>query len=89
MEAARSSAPAVTLGPVIHNPQVVEELQALGVTPVESLDQVAPGSRVVIRAHGVGRRVLEALKDKGCEIIDATCPFVKRIHAIAQNAPAR
>ena len=77
----------MTLGPVIHNPQVVEELQALGVTPVESLDQVAPGSRVVIRAHGVGRRVLEALKDKGCEIIDATCPFVKRIHAIAQNAP--
>ena len=83
---AERSAPAVTLGPIIHNPQVVRSLQAQGVTSVQSPAQIRPGSRVVIRSHGVGRAAYEALSERGCEIVDATCPFVRRIHDMARAA---
>ncbi len=74
----------VTLGPIIHNPNVVEDLKAKGVFPVE-LDGVKEGQTVIIRSHGVGRDVYESLERKGAEVIDATCPFVARIHKIAQE----
>ena len=86
METAEKSAPAVTLGPIIHNPQVVESLEAIGVTSMNSPMQVPAGARVVIRSHGIGRAEQEALEAKGCEIIDATCPFVNRIHEMARRA---
>ena len=86
MEAAEKAAPAVTIGPIIHNPQVVKRLEGLGLRPVDDQAQVPEGSRVVIRAHGVGRNVFQALRQKGCEVIDATCPFVRRIHKIAETA---
>ena len=86
METAEKSAPAVTLGPIIHNPPVVESLEAIGVTSMNSPMQVPAGARVVIRSHGIGRAEQEALEAKGCEIIDATCPFVNRIHEMARRA---
>ena len=86
VETAERSAPAVTLGPIIHNPQVVERLSRLGVNSAGGLADIAPGSRVVIRSHGVGRAEYRALTELGCEIVDATCPFVERIHEMARAA---
>ncbi len=69
--------PIYTLGPLIHNPQVVNNLSRKGVIPVSSLDEVDKGY-VVIRSHGVPPDVLEKARLKGIKIIDATCPFVKK-----------
>ncbi len=74
----------VTLGPIIHNPNVVDDLKQKGVYPVE-LEDVRAGQTVIIRSHGVGREVYEKLEETGCEVIDATCPFVSRIHRIANE----
>ena len=86
VETAEQSAPAITLGPIIHNPQVVAALAGMGVHSVDSPDALAEGSRVVIRSHGIGRDAYRALEARGCEIIDATCPFVQRIHDMAREA---
>ena len=74
----------VTLGPIIHNQNVVDDLKARGVYPVE-LDEVSNGQTVVIRSHGVGSDVYDKLKELDAEIVDATCPFVKRIHRIVEK----
>ena len=72
----------VTLGPIIHNSDVVEDLRRKGAVPVE-LEQVREGQTVIIRSHGVGLDVYEKLERAGAQIVDATCPFVARIHSIA------
>ena len=72
----------VTLGPIIHNADVVQDLRSKGAVPVE-LDEVQKGQTVIIRSHGVGLDVYEKLKAAGARIVDATCPFVARIHKIA------
>ena len=72
----------VTLGPIIHNADVVEDLRSKGAVPVE-LDEVREGQTVIIRSHGVGLDVYEKLQARGARIVDATCPFVARIHKIA------
>ena len=71
-----------TLGPIIHNPQLVEELSGKGVRIVESPDEVSAGETLVIRSHGVGRGVYEAAQSSGTHVCDATCPFVEKIHKI-------
>ena len=86
VETAERSAPAVTLGPIIHNPQVVARLAGIGVESVDDLDSIPAGARVVIRSHGIGHEADRALKARGCEVIDATCPFVQRIHDMARAA---
>ncbi|MBR0368653.1 MAG: bifunctional 4-hydroxy-3-methylbut-2-enyl diphosphate reductase/30S ribosomal protein S1 [Clostridia bacterium] len=86
VETAERSAPAMTLGPIIHNPQVVSRLEGMGVRAIDSPEAATAASKVVIRSHGIGRAEYEALKARGCEIIDATCPFVKRIHDMARRA---
>ena len=86
VDAAAKAAPALTLGPIIHNPQMVEALRRDGVVSAGSLEEIPDGARVVIRSHGVGRSELEALKDRGCELRDATCPFVARIHEMVRAA---
>ena len=88
VETAASAAPAITLGPIIHNPQMVAELERDGVISVPDTDAVPEGARVVIRSHGVGRSEIECLQKKRCDIRDATCPFVKRIHDMAAEASA-
>ncbi len=77
---------AVTLGPIIHNPQIVEDLRSRGVYPVDSLEEVPEGYCLVIRSHGVPQRVLDKAKEKNIPTVDATCPFVKKIHDLARQA---
>ncbi len=86
VETAERSAPAMTLGPIIHNPQVVASLAGIGVKSADGPEDIPPGSKVVIRSHGIGRETYRALEARGCEIIDATCPFVQRIHDMAREA---
>jgi len=69
-----------TLGPVIHNKQVVNDLSEKGVKVINTIDEASENSNVVIRAHGVGPSVYEKMKEKNVNIHDATCPFVKKIH---------
>ena len=76
-----------TLGPIIHNPQVVRELQERGVRILERPEEAA-ADEVVIRSHGVGRAVYEAIAATGAELCDATCPFVAKIHRIVGEQPA-
>ena len=71
-----------TLGPIIHNPQVVEQLRRRGVQTVDSVAQVPAGSVLVIRSHGVPRSVYEEIRAAGIRCCDATCPFVAKIHRI-------
>ncbi|MBR7092992.1 MAG: bifunctional 4-hydroxy-3-methylbut-2-enyl diphosphate reductase/30S ribosomal protein S1 [Clostridia bacterium] len=71
-----------TLGPIIHNPQAVAQLQSRGVRIVQSADEVPPGAVLVIRSHGVPRTVYEQIQAKQVEMCDATCPFVDKIHRI-------
>ncbi len=78
----------VTLGPIIHNHHVVRRFRELGVEVIETPEEAKPGDTVIIRSHGVPRRVYEALQARGVEVIDATCPFVKRIHGIVEKADA-
>lgn len=79
----------VTLGPIIHNRHVVERFAAMGVRTVDTPGEIEPGCTVVLRSHGVPRAVQEELEGRGLEIVDATCPFVKRIHRIVAEAEAR
>ena len=71
-----------TLGPIIHNTEMVEELKAKGCRPIEKIDELADGEILVIRSHGVPRSVIDELEQRGVEYRDATCPFVKKIHRI-------
>lgn len=82
VEAAYSSTgkQTVTLGPLIHNRHVVEDLSAAGIRCAKSLEEILPSDTVVIRSHGEPPAVYEALLKNGNDVIDATCPFVKRIH---------
>ncbi|MCL2503147.1 MAG: 4-hydroxy-3-methylbut-2-enyl diphosphate reductase [Coriobacteriia bacterium] len=82
-EAAANSAPVHTLGPLIHNPQAVEELHARGVEVAASLADVAGGA-LVIRSHGVAPTILADARAKGLDVIDATCPHVSKAHEAAE-----
>ncbi len=73
-----------TLGPIIHNPQVIEDLERSGVHSYERVEDVPPGTTVVIRAHGVTRQVLAALEEANLTYVDATCPYVMKIHRIVE-----
>ncbi|HPU58410.1 MAG TPA: 4-hydroxy-3-methylbut-2-enyl diphosphate reductase, partial [Candidatus Avimonas sp.] len=71
-----------TLGPIIHNPQVVERLKNRGVKIIDSPEQAPEGSVVVIRSHGVPRDVYQQMEGLNVRFCDATCPFVAKIHKI-------
>ncbi|MCR4650723.1 MAG: 4-hydroxy-3-methylbut-2-enyl diphosphate reductase [Lachnospiraceae bacterium] len=79
-----------TLGPLIHNEEVVRDLEkkGVGIISMEELDEKSDGI-VIIRSHGVAREVYELLDKKGYEVIDATCPFVLRIHKTVDEATAK
>ena len=88
-EMADSGRPFVMLGPVIHNEAVIRDLESKGVRCVDRVEDVPPGSGVIIRSHGEGKDVYDALAARGCEIADATCVRVKKIHQIVADASAR
>jgi 4-hydroxy-3-methylbut-2-enyl diphosphate reductase len=67
----------ITLGPIIHNPRVMEDYAEQGVLCLEDPDAIRPGDHVLIRAHGISREVEERLLDSGAVVLDATCPRVK------------
>ena len=85
-QAAAEGKQVVTLGPIIHNRHVVNKFKELGVGVIDAPQDAKAGQTVIIRSHGVSRAVYEALEQQGVEIIDATCPFVKRIHTIVSRA---
>ncbi len=85
--------PIYTFGPIIHNEEVVRDLQERGVEVLSSLTDAealsaADRGTVIIRSHGVERAVCERLKKLGFEVVDATCPFVKRIHTTVERESA-
>ena len=74
-----------TLGPIIHNPQLVEELGEKGTRIVNSPDEVNKGETLVIRSHGVPESTFKYADSLGVEVVDATCPFVSKIHKIVNE----
>ena len=74
------------LGPLIHNEDVVARLEGMGLAVISSPDEANAGERVIIRSHGASRAVIEGLRSGGVEVVDATCPFVARIHKIVSAA---
>ena len=74
-----------TLGPIIHNPQVVDDLKRKGVRIVSSPEEAEPGEVLVIRSHGVPEAVYRELEARGIPYEDATCPFVAKIHHIVSE----
>lgn len=74
-----------TLGPIIHNQDVVNDMEKKGARIISSVDELLPDETVVIRSHGVGREVYEQIRLKGNRMLDATCPFVSKIHRIVDE----
>ncbi len=85
-QAAAAGKQVLTLGPIIHNRHAVDRFAQMGVRVIQKPEEAQPGDMVIIRSHGVTKAVYEALQQRGVEIVDATCPFVKRIHGIVSNA---
>ena len=86
----QAEGPIYTYGPIVHNEIVVQELEEKGVKVLNSEEELKSltSGTVIIRAHGVGEKVYELLKQQGVNLVDATCPFVKKIHRIAQKEEA-
>ena len=82
--------PIYTYGPILNNAHVVSSFEKKGVKVINSLEELKdlPKGRIIIRAHGIPKATYEILKASGFEIIDATCPFVKRIHKIVEKQSA-
>ncbi len=85
-QAAAAGKQVCTLGPIIHNRHAVDHFEKMGVRVIQTPREARPGDTVIIRSHGVTRAVYEQLEAMDLEIIDATCPFVKRIHGIVSKA---
>nr|WP_314610502.1 4-hydroxy-3-methylbut-2-enyl diphosphate reductase [uncultured Lachnoanaerobaculum sp.] len=82
-EAKKENEIVYTLGPIIHNEEVVKDMKKRGVEAVKMEDLASlPKGTVIIRSHGVSRDVYNFVKNSGHRVVDATCPFVKKIHAI-------
>jgi len=77
-----------TLGPIIHNKSMVDYLERLGIKSVEKIEDINEDrATVVIRTHGIGPGIYEKIKNSGKNIavVDATCPYVKKIHNLVMN----
>ena len=77
-----------TLGPLIHSPQVVQDLERRGAVTCDTVEDVPDGYEVVIRSHGVPQNIYDKIRTRGLAYHDATCPFVAKIHKIAAEAGA-
>ncbi len=80
----KARGPVYTFGPIIHNEEVVRDLEEKGVKVLETVEELKKlkEGTVIIRSHGVGRYVYDLLDREGITVVDATCPFVKKIHRI-------
>ena len=92
LKSKKTSGPIYTYGPIIHNEEVVKDLSDKGVMVLETEDELRalPKNQgtVIIRSHGVSRHVYEILKERNVAVVDATCPFVKKIHRIVAEHSA-
>ncbi|MBI3302577.1 MAG: 4-hydroxy-3-methylbut-2-enyl diphosphate reductase, partial [Deltaproteobacteria bacterium] len=77
--------PVRTLGPIIHNPQVVQSLDDKGVRSIDSLDEMGEGGTVIIRTHGVAPEVYKQAETQGLTVVDATCPLVTLVQNKAKQ----
>ena len=86
-EISAEKSPIYTFGPKIHNEQVVADLESKGVKVINDIDELKEIKKgtVIIRSHGVPKSVYDVMENEGIEIVDATCPFVKKIHNIVQK----
>ena len=86
-EIEKKDSPIYTYGPIIHNAEVVKDLEGKGVHVVNGLEELKglPRGTVIIRSHGVSAQEYEAIQNLGFEIVDATCPFVLKIHKLVEE----
>lgn len=84
--AQNEAAGAYTCGPLIHNKRVTEDLRAAGIGEIESLAEAPEGATVIVRSHGEPRAFYEEAVRRGLVLVDATCPFVSRIHELVEKA---
>ena len=86
-EAEHSRMPVYTFGPIIHNETVVKDLEEKGVYAIGGIEELKhlPKGIVVIRSHGVSKEIYEKIETEGFRIVDATCPFVLKIHRFAED----
>lgn len=86
----QSSGPIYTFGPIIHNEVVVQDLEAKGVHVIETEEEIRALTEgtVIIRSHGVSRHICDVIEEQGLKLVDATCPFVKKIHQIVAEKSA-
>ena len=80
-----SVSPISTLGPIIHNDDVVRRLGEKGVNAVNTINELEKGKRLAIRTHGVGEDTVSLIEQAGIDYVDLTCPFVKKIHRIVSE----
>lgn len=85
--AAATTHPLCVLGELVHNPVVVEQMEALGVTTVHSMEEIPPGATVVLRAHGVRPSVYSELQSRGIPYLDSTCPMVQKVQRTVAEQP--
>jgi 4-hydroxy-3-methylbut-2-enyl diphosphate reductase len=78
-----------TLGPIIHNDQVVNELEKRGVKKLSSIESLNENDTIIIRSHGVSKDTIKNLQEKNVKIIDATCPYVENIHKKVEDYSIR
>lgn len=86
-EIEKEKGPIYTYGPIIHNEQVVKDLENKGIKVINSVEELEnmPAGTVVIRSHGVSKKVYQQIEEQGMKIVDVTCPFVKKIHDIVDK----
>ncbi|MDD3334586.1 MAG: bifunctional 4-hydroxy-3-methylbut-2-enyl diphosphate reductase/30S ribosomal protein S1 [Eubacteriales bacterium] len=87
LHAAQSGEEIVTFGELVHNPQVIEKLEAMGIFAIHDISQ-AEGRTVIIRSHGVAPNVIRGLAETAKKVIDLTCPFVARLHEVVAQYSA-
>ncbi len=89
-EVEKSGGPIYTYGPIIHNDEVVKDFESKGVKLVKEIKDFAklPKGKIVIRSHGISRTEYEEMEAYGFTIIDATCPFVRKIHRLVDEHSA-
>lgn len=86
-----SEKPIFTFGPIIHNEEVVKDLESKGVKVVNNIDELKKlkDATLIIRSHGVSKEIYDTAKQNGLNVVDATCPFVKRIHDVVYEESSK
>ena len=89
-EVEKSGEPIYTYGPIIHNDEVVKDFESKGVKLVKELSELAdlPKGRIIVRSHGISRAEYEEMEEYGFAVVDATCPFVRKIHRLVDEHSA-